>query len=109
MGFPDNIKLTVKKLSDFTCCRCKNIGVEVHHIIPLKKGIEMYKSENSKISVEEFDNLFETLKNWNRWGEDDSKGTLNYITLEKVKAAAALVKSGRSVSMAIPMLSLTCS
>ena len=63
----------------------------------------MNKSENSKISIEEFDNLFETLKNWNRWGEDDDKGTLNYITLEKVKAAAALVKSGRSVSMAIPI------
>ena len=63
----------------------------------------MNKSGNSKISIEEFNKLFETLKNWNKWGEDDDKGTLNYITPEKVKAAAALVKSGRSVSMAIPI------
>lgn len=63
----------------------------------------MYKSENSTISIEEFDKLFETLKNWGRWGEDDDRGTLNYITPEKVKAAAALLKSGRSVSMAIPI------
>jgi len=55
------------------------------------------------ISVQEFDELFESLKNWNRWGEDDEKGALNYITPEKVRAAAALVKSGRSVSMSIPI------
>ena len=63
----------------------------------------MHKTENSKISIEEFEKLFEKLKNWGRWGKDDDKGTLNYITPEKVKAASALVKSGRSVSMAIPI------
>lgn len=56
-----------------------------------------------RMSLEEFDRLFESLKNWGRWGPDDEKGTLNYITPDKVRAAAALVKSGRSVSMAIPI------
>lgn len=60
-------------------------------------------SNHSQISINEFDNLFESLKNWGKWGPDDTKGTLNYITPEKVRAAAALVKSGRSVSMAIPI------
>jgi len=55
------------------------------------------------ITTKEFDELFERLKNWNRWGEDDEKGTLNYITGGKVAAAAALVRSGRHVSMAIPI------
>lgn len=55
------------------------------------------------MSLEEFDRLFESLKNWGRWGPDDERGTLNYITPEKVQAAATLVRSGRSVSMAIPI------
>jgi kynurenine formamidase len=60
-------------------------------------------SKHAQISLEEFNRLFESLKNWGKWGSEDTKGTLNYITPEKVIAAAALVKSGRSVSMAIPI------
>jgi len=55
------------------------------------------------ISIQEFDGLFERLKNWSRWGADVEKGTLNYITPDKITAAAALVKSGRTVSMSIPI------
>ncbi|MEI7601001.1 MAG: cyclase family protein [Aestuariivirga sp.] len=55
------------------------------------------------VSLEEFDVLFEQVKNWGRWGWDDERGTLNYLTQEKVAAAAKLVKSGRQVSMAIPI------
>ena len=50
-----------------------------------------------------FDQLFEELSNWGRWGPDDERGTLNYITAEHVRAAAGLVRSGRSVSLAIPI------
>ena len=63
----------------------------------------MAANERGLISASEFDKLFESLKNWNRWGKDDEKGTLNYITPEAVAAAAALVKTGRSVSMSIPI------
>ena len=38
--------------------------------------------------------------NWGRWGADDQLGTLNLITPEKRRAAAALVKEGVSVSLA---------
>ena len=62
-----------------------------------------FKSKTKTMTMEEFDKLFESLKNWGKWGADDEKGTLNYITPEKIRAAAALVKSGRSVSMAIPI------
>lgn len=45
--------------------------------------------------------LFERIKNWDRWGRDDERGTLNYLTPELVAAAAAgCVKSGRAVSCA---------
>ena len=63
----------------------------------------MLKSKYPTISIQEYDALFVKLKNWNRWGPADEKGTLNYITPNKVAAAAALVKSGRSASMAIPI------
>ena len=54
------------------------------------------KFKNAKMSLEGFDKLFESLKNWGRWGAEDRKGTLNYVTPDKVSAAAALVKSGRT-------------
>ena len=55
------------------------------------------------VSAEEFDQIFQSVSNWGRWGDDDNKGTLNYITPETVKNAASLVKSGRTVSLAIPI------
>ena len=56
---------------------------------------------SAKVSVAEFERVFESVKNWGRWGPDDELGTMNYVTPEKVAAAAALVRSGRRVSMAI--------
>jgi hypothetical protein len=61
------------------------------------------KPRASTISLAEFEAMFESVKNWGRWGADDERGTLNYITPEHVRRAAGLVKSGRSVSMAIPI------
>jgi kynurenine formamidase len=55
------------------------------------------------VSLEEFDRIFESVKNWGRWGPDDELGTLNYLTPDRVAAAASLVQSGRTVSMAIPI------
>src|SRR5271155_5039397 len=42
----------------------------------------------------------QTLSNWGRWGEDDQMGALNLITPQVTAAAAAAVRSGRSVSCA---------
>ena len=55
------------------------------------------------LTVAEFETIFESVKNWGRWGPDDLLGTLNYITSERVQRAASLVRSGRSISMAIPI------
>lgn len=38
-------------------------------------------------------------RNWGRWGDDDQRGAINLITPEKRVAAAALVRSGRAVSL----------
>ena len=44
-----------------------------------------------------------TLSNWGRWGPRDQLGTLNLVTPETRTAAAALVRSGRTVSCARPL------
>lgn len=41
-------------------------------------------------------------RNWGRWGDDDQRGTLNYVTPALVASAAKLVRSGRVISMALP-------
>src|SRR5208283_3643366 len=38
-----------------------------------------------------------------RWGTDDEQGTLNYLKPEHVRGAASLVKSGRTVSLSLPI------
>ncbi len=38
-------------------------------------------------------------RNWGRWGRDDEVGAVNLITAAKRRAAAALVRSGRTVSL----------
>lgn len=40
---------------------------------------------------------------WQRWGEDDERGALNHIGSMRVQAAAALVQSGRVLSLAQPL------
>jgi kynurenine formamidase len=57
----------------------------------------------ARVTLAEFDALFEQVKNWGRWGPDDQLGTLNLITPGRVAAAAALVRSGRRATMGIPI------
>jgi kynurenine formamidase len=56
-----------------------------------------------RITNEEFDRLFENVCNWGRWGPDDERGTLNFVTGEHIRRAAALVRSGRTVSLSLPI------
>ena len=44
--------------------------------------------------------LFESLKNWGRWGPDDQSGALNHLAPVHRRAAAALVTEGITVSLA---------
>jgi kynurenine formamidase len=61
------------------------------------------KTTPSPLSAGQFEELFRRVCNWGKWGPDDVRGTLNYITPETVRSAAALVRSGRTVSLAIPI------
>ena len=51
----------------------------------------------------EFDALFHEVSNWDRWGAQSARGTLNYLTPDRVVAAAGLVRTGTSVSLSLPM------
>lgn len=51
-------------------------------------------------SKDELDEMYERLKNWGRWGDDDQRGALNHLTPERSAAAAALVRDGITVSLA---------
>ena len=43
------------------------------------------------------------VRNWGRWGEDDRLGTLNLITDDTVAAAAATIRTGRRVPLALEL------
>lgn len=44
-----------------------------------------------------------TLSNWGRWGADDQIGTLNLVTPELVRRAAALVRTGAVLPLGAPL------
>jgi kynurenine formamidase len=61
------------------------------------------KTTPSRLTAGQFEELFQSVCNWGKWGPEDELGTLNYITPDKIRSAARLVRSGRTVSLAIPI------
>jgi kynurenine formamidase len=57
----------------------------------------------ARVSAADLPRLMESISNWGRWGADDQHGTLNLITPEKRRRAAALVSDGGPVSLAHPL------
>jgi kynurenine formamidase len=51
------------------------------------------------MSAAQMQALADSVSNWGRWGEDDERGTLNHLTPDRARAAAALVTLGRTVSL----------
>ncbi|TML64100.1 MAG: cyclase family protein [Actinobacteria bacterium] len=51
----------------------------------------------------EFHDLAKKVNNWGRWGDDDEIGTVNLVTPEVIRRAAACVRTGRTFSLAIPL------
>jgi kynurenine formamidase len=54
-------------------------------------------------TTSEIAELLQKVSNWGRWGTDDQRGALNYISNEKRAAAARLVRTGATVSLALPL------
>lgn len=51
----------------------------------------------------DFTELLSRLSNWGRWGPDDQRGALNYITDEHRRAAATLVRRGSVFALGLPL------
>jgi kynurenine formamidase len=51
-------------------------------------------------SAADLERIFEQVKSWGRFGPDDERGALNFVTDAKRAAAAALVREGRALSCA---------
>ena len=56
--------------------------------------------ERPVVSQAQYEQWFDELSNWGRWGPDDEMGALNLITPAKRREAADLVTEGFSVSLA---------
>jgi kynurenine formamidase len=50
-----------------------------------------------------FEALLGRLTNWGRWGSEDERGTLNYVTPDVRRRAAGLVLQGKTFSLSIPI------
>ncbi|MCX4675117.1 cyclase family protein [Streptomyces sp. NBC_01433] len=51
----------------------------------------------------EFHEIAKRVNNWGRWGAGDETGTLNLITDAVVREAAATVRTGRRIPLALPL------
>lgn len=56
----------------------------------------------SSPNIETVRELSQRYCNWGKWGDDDELGTLNHIEAEHITRAAATVRSGKRISMALP-------
>jgi kynurenine formamidase len=59
--------------------------------------------DGTEITFELFEKYYSDCSNWGRWGADDQRGTLNYITPEVVREAASMVRSGKTLSLQLPL------
>src|SRR5439155_18430776 len=55
------------------------------------------------LTVDVLRTLARKVSNWGRWGPDDEVGTVNFITPEVVRRAAACVKRGDVFSLGLPL------
>jgi kynurenine formamidase len=53
-------------------------------------------------SIALVDELCLRYRNWGRWGAEDQRGTLNFITPQVLTHAATMIRSGRVVSCGLP-------
>ena len=56
----------------------------------------------ARVTLQEFDEIYESVKNWGRWGADDERGALNLIGPDAVRRGMAAVRAGESVTLGLP-------
>src|SRR5664279_6567702 len=61
------------------------------------------KERRVEVTTDEFRALFEAVSNWDRWGPDDERGALNYLTADRILAAVRLVRTGEPLTLSLPL------
>ena len=57
---------------------------------------------NPTPTIDDVRRIAARVQNWGRWGPEDQLGTLNFLTRERVAAAAGHVRRGDVISLAVP-------
>ncbi|MGH8012453.1 MAG: cyclase family protein, partial [Candidatus Binataceae bacterium] len=60
-----------------------------------------------RLTAAEVRSAYDKISNWGRWGKEDERGALNFITPAKRAAAARLAQNGEIVSLALPLSTAT--
>ncbi len=76
------------------------LGVAAYLVLAGSVASASGQEVGALISAAEYERWQTELSNWGRWGPDDELGALNLITPARSAAAAALVRSGITVSLA---------
>ena len=63
----------------------------------------MSSQPDEVLTAQEFSDLVSELSNWNRWGPEDQRGALHFLTAERIAAATGLVQDGLAVSLSLPL------
>ncbi len=92
------------RLTSLTSMPCLSTIARLGAVIAVVAGVTSAtvdtQESRSPRNLAEFEAMFQELNNWGRWGADDERGAMNLVTPEKTREAAALVKSGITVSLA---------
>src|SRR6185437_14071738 len=65
--------------------------------------MDWHHTDDAHLSACVFDTLFKDMKRWGRWGAQDQRGALHFLTPQRVAASARLVRDGVSVSLSLPL------
>ena len=68
-------------------------------LIAVAAAMVFAETPRPHLTKADIESMMTELSNWGRWGKNDQKGTVNLITPEVRRQAAALVKDGVSVSL----------
>jgi kynurenine formamidase len=63
-------------------------------------NVEAADTTKKKLVKADVERMMTDLSNWGRWGKEDQLGALNLVTPEKRKQAVALMKEGKTISLA---------
>lgn len=74
-------------------------GIATLSLVASAAGALAQPPEREPVSIAQFDRWMDELSNWGRWGDDDQIGAANLMTDAKRREAAALVRTGTTVSL----------